>query len=59
MKPPKNRKWLDILTVKDLISILSELPSNCCVFTEEEGVVHNLIWDNIGIDDEERIIYLG
>ena len=59
MKPPKNKKWSDILTVKDLISILSGLPSNYCVLTEEEGVAHNLIWDNIGIDDEERIIYLG
>lgn len=59
MKPPKNKKYFDILTVKDLISILSELPPNYCVFTEEEGIMRNLIWDNIVIDDEEKIIYLG
>lgn len=59
MKPPKNKKWSDNLTVKDLISILSELPSNYDVFTEEEGMMRNLIWDNIVIDDEEKIIYLG
>lgn len=61
MKPPKGKKWSDCLTVKELIEVLQTLPPNYLVLTEEDGVVHNLIWDNIYLDGNvvEDTVFLG
>lgn len=59
MKAPKGKKDFDILTIGDLIELLQMFPRDYYVFTEEEGCAHNLIWENIEIDTEDEVIFLG